>query len=57
MTAMSRWLAAGLVATAAACGGTARGLEAYRNDTGALLETRTAQLSAATATRSRPTPG
>jgi TonB family protein len=44
MTAMSRWLAAGLVATAAACGGTARGLEAYRNDTGALLETRTTQL-------------
>jgi hypothetical protein len=44
MTAMSRWLAAGLVATAAACGGTARGLEAYRNDTSALLETRTAQL-------------
>jgi TonB family protein len=44
MTAMSRWLAAGLVATVAACGGTARGLEAYRNDTGALLETRTAQL-------------
>lgn len=37
-------IAAGLVATAAACGGTARGLEAYRSDTGKLLETRSAQL-------------
>jgi hypothetical protein len=44
MTAMSRWLVAALAATAAACGGTARGLEAYRSDTGALLETRSAQL-------------
>lgn len=43
MTAL-RWFAAGLVASAAACGGTARGLEAYREDTGKLLETRTAQL-------------
>ena len=37
-------IAAGFVASAAACSGTARGLEAYRNDTGKLLETRTAQL-------------
>ena len=44
MTRLSRWLAAGLVASAAACGGTARGLEAYREDTSKLLETRTAQL-------------
>jgi hypothetical protein len=44
MTPMSRWLVTGLIASAAACGGTARGLEAYRDDTGKLLETRTAQL-------------
>lgn len=44
MTPMSRWLAAGLITGAAACGGTARGLEAYRDDTGKLLETRNAQL-------------
>lgn len=44
MTPMSRWLVAGLVASAAACGGTARGLEAYRDDTSKLLETRNAQL-------------
>lgn len=44
MTPMSRWLAAGLIASAAACGGTARGLEAYRDDTSKLLETRNAQL-------------
>ena len=44
MTALSRWLVAGLVASATACTGTARGLEAYRDDTGKLLETRTAQL-------------
>src|SRR5262245_1705550 len=44
MTALSRWLAAGAVASAVACGGTARGLEAYREDTSKLLETRTAQL-------------
>jgi hypothetical protein len=44
MTALSRWLAAGLVASVAACAGTARGPEAYRDDTGKLLETRTAQL-------------
>jgi hypothetical protein len=44
MTAMSRWLAAGVVASAAACAGTARGPEAYRDDTSKLLETRTAQL-------------
>jgi len=37
-------IAAGLVASAAACSGTARGLEAYRNDTSTLLETRSAQL-------------
>ena len=37
-------LAAGLVATTLACGGTARGLEAYRDDTNKLLETRNAQL-------------
>ncbi|HEX4420239.1 MAG TPA: AgmX/PglI C-terminal domain-containing protein [Kofleriaceae bacterium] len=37
-------LAVAVAATAAACGGTARGLEAYRGDTGALLETRSAQL-------------
>lgn len=44
MTPISRWLVAGLIASAAACGGTARGLEAYRDDTGKLLETRNAQL-------------
>jgi len=44
MTPMSRWLVAGLIASAAACGGTARGLEAYRDDTSKLLETRNAQL-------------
>lgn len=44
MTPTTRWLAAGLIASVAACGGTARGLEAYRDDTGKLLETRTAQL-------------
>ncbi|HEX3477734.1 MAG TPA: AgmX/PglI C-terminal domain-containing protein [Kofleriaceae bacterium] len=44
MTPTMRWLAAGLIASAAACGGTARGLEAYRDDTSKLLETRTAQL-------------
>lgn len=44
MTPRLTWLAAGLIASAAACGGTARGLEAYREDTGKLLETRTAQL-------------
>jgi hypothetical protein len=37
-------LAAGLLASAAACSGTARNLEAYRADTNNLLETRTAQL-------------
>lgn len=37
-------LATGLLATAAACSGTARGLEAYRTDTSRLLETRSAQL-------------
>ena len=37
-------IAAGLIATVAACGGTARGLEAYRTDTSSLLETRNAQL-------------
>lgn len=36
-------IAASLIA-AAACGGTARGLEAYRADTSKLLETRNAQL-------------
>jgi hypothetical protein len=44
MTAMSRWLAAGVIASAAACAGTARAPEAYRDDTSKLLETRTAQL-------------
>lgn len=34
----------GLIATVAACGGTARGLEAYRTDTASLLETRNSQL-------------
>lgn len=34
----------GFIATVAACGGTARGLEAYRTDTANLLETRNAQL-------------
>lgn len=33
-----------LVAATAGCSGTARGLEAYRSDTQALLDTRTAQL-------------
>ncbi|HEU4731659.1 MAG TPA: AgmX/PglI C-terminal domain-containing protein [Kofleriaceae bacterium] len=33
-----------LVAGLAACSGTSRGLEAYREDTGKLLETRSAQL-------------
>jgi hypothetical protein len=37
-------LASGLLASVAACGGTARGLEAYRTDTANLLETRNAQL-------------
>ena len=37
-------IASGLIATVAACGGTARGLEAYRTDTANLLETRNAQL-------------
>jgi hypothetical protein len=37
-------LAASLLASAAACAGTARNLEAYRADTNRLLETRTAQL-------------
>jgi hypothetical protein len=44
MIALSRWLAAGVVASAAACAGTARAPEAYRDDTSKLLETRTAQL-------------
>ena len=37
-------LIAACVLAAAACSGTARGLEAYRADTGKLLETRSAQL-------------
>lgn len=37
-------LAFGALASTAACGGTARGLDAYRNDTSTLLETRNAQL-------------
>jgi hypothetical protein len=37
-------LAASLLACAAACSGTARGLEAYRTDTGNLLGTRSAQI-------------
>jgi hypothetical protein len=37
-------LAAGILATTAACGGTARGLEAYRTDTANLLQTRNDQL-------------
>jgi len=44
MITLSRWLAAGVVASAAACAGTARAPEAYRDDTSKLLETRTAQL-------------
>ena len=39
-----RMIAAGLIATAAACSGTARGLPAYRSDTNKLLDTRSAQL-------------
>lgn len=38
-------IAAGAIACAAACSGTARGLEAYRDDTGKLLATRSAELS------------
>jgi len=41
---MIRLIAAGLVASAAACSGTARGLPAYRSDTSNLLETRSAEL-------------
>ena len=41
---MTFLIASGLVATVAACSGTARGLEAYRTDTSNLLETRNAQL-------------
>lgn len=41
---VKRLVAASLLAGAAACSGTARGLEAYRADTGKLLETRSAQL-------------
>ncbi|HEY0190000.1 MAG TPA: AgmX/PglI C-terminal domain-containing protein [Kofleriaceae bacterium] len=37
-------MAFAVLAATAACGGTARGLEAYRNDTSTLLETRNAQL-------------
>jgi hypothetical protein len=44
MTTLSRWFAAGAIASAAACAGTARAPEAYRDDTSKLLETRTAQL-------------
>jgi hypothetical protein len=49
MTAMTttnamNLLAASLLACAAACSGTARGLEAYRTDTSNLLETRSAQI-------------
>jgi hypothetical protein len=49
MTAMTttnamNLLAASLLACAAACSGTARGLEAYRTDTSNLLETRNAQI-------------
>jgi|SRR6185369_3363108 len=45
MTAnMMHLFAAALLASAVACAGTARGLEAYRTDTNNLLETRSAQL-------------
>ena len=45
MTAnMMHLFAAAVLASAAACAGTARGLEAYRTDTNSLLETRSAQL-------------
>ena len=45
MTAnMMHLFAAALLASATACAGTARGLEAYRTDTNNLLETRSAQL-------------
>src|ERR1043166_4484232 len=37
-------LVAAVTAVLAACSGTARGLEAYRADTGKLLDTRSAQL-------------
>lgn len=45
---MTRTLAIGIVAaclmTSAACGGTSRGLEAYRTDTQKILETRSTEL-------------
>lgn len=44
MTSTTTLLAASLLACAAACSGTARGLEAYRTDTGNLLDTRSAQI-------------
>ena len=43
-TNVKHLFAVGLLASAAACAGTARGLEAYRTDTNNLLETRSAQL-------------
>jgi hypothetical protein len=43
-TSVMNLLAASLLACATACSGTARGLEAYRTDTGNLLETRSAQI-------------
>ena len=43
-TSVMNLIAAGLLACAAACSGTARGLEAYRTDTSNLLETRSAQI-------------
>lgn len=44
MRTIKHLLAFGFVGAIAACGGTARGLEAYRTDTANLLETRNAQL-------------
>ena len=43
-TNVKHLFAVSLLASAAACAGTARGLEAYRTDTNNLLETRSAQL-------------
>jgi hypothetical protein len=43
-TNMLNLLAASLLACAAACSGTARGLEAYRTDTTKLVETRNRQI-------------
>lgn len=44
ITNVKHLFAVSLLASVAACAGTARGLEAYRTDTNNLLETRSAQL-------------